>query len=95
MTIYTEKVIEIILSLEPGMVASFGSIATMAGNSGGARQVSRILHSCAEKYNLPWWRVISSSGRLPGHRYRDLQREMLISEGVVVDEACRVVVTDT
>ena len=31
--------------------------------AGGTRQVVRILHSCSEKYDLPWHRVVNAKGK--------------------------------
>lgn len=64
MTPFTEHVIHIIQSIPQGKVASYGQIAKAAGNSRGARQVSRIIHSCSAKYQLPWHRVINSQGKI-------------------------------
>ena len=55
----------------------------MAGNHRAARQVSRILHSCSKKYDLPWHRVINSQGLISlNNQAYDLQYELLKSEGV-------------
>jgi len=61
---FTKQVIIIIRSIPSGQVLSYGDIAKMAGNPRAARQVSRILHSMSEKYNLPWHRVINGKGEI-------------------------------
>jgi methylated-DNA-protein-cysteine methyltransferase-like protein len=69
-----------------GKVATYGQIAQLAGNNKAARQISRILHSSSEKYDLPWHRVINSQGRIsmrPGDGF-EMQKAMLESEGVQV-----------
>ncbi len=63
---------------------TYGQVAALAGNAGGARQVARILHSMSSKYNLPWHRVISSKGTIS---IRDpegalMQKVLLEKEGV-------------
>jgi methylated-DNA-protein-cysteine methyltransferase-like protein len=80
---YTKKVIKIIKSIPKGKTMSYGDIAKSAGKNRGAREVSRILHSCSEKYELPWHRVINSQGKisLTGEAGQ-FQREMLEYEGV-------------
>ncbi|MDR2878684.1 MAG: MGMT family protein, partial [Fusobacteriales bacterium] len=60
---YTKKVIKIIKSIPNGKTMSYGDIAKTAGKNRGAREVSRILHSCSEKYGLPWHRVVNSQGK--------------------------------
>ena len=85
MTEFTEKVIAIIQNIPRGKVMTYGQIAVYADNPRGSRQVSRILHSMSDKYNLPWHRVINSKGGIsltgePGF----VQGEMLSSEGIDV-----------
>ncbi|WP_223788485.1 MGMT family protein [Marinicella meishanensis] len=82
---FTHRVITLIGQIPAGQVATYGQIATMAGNHRAARQVSRVLHSCSQKYQLPWHRVIGAGGRitipkdLPSHQ-RQLKK--LQSEGI-------------
>jgi methylated-DNA-protein-cysteine methyltransferase-like protein len=88
MTQFTEEVIVIIKRIPYGRVMSYGQVARFAGNNRGARQVVRILHSMTEKYNLPWYRIINSKGKISitNEKYAAIQRELLISEGVEVSE---------
>jgi methylated-DNA-protein-cysteine methyltransferase related protein len=80
----TERVIDIIRAIPPGEVMTYGEVARAAGFPRGARQVSRILHSCAEKHRLPWHRVVGAGPRisLPPEGGGLLQQEMLANEGV-------------
>ena len=85
MTDFTEQVLEIIKNIPFGRVMTYGQIAAYAGNPRGARQVSRILSSMSQKYQLPWHRVINSKGGIsltgePGFT----QGELLSMEGVTV-----------
>jgi methylated-DNA-protein-cysteine methyltransferase related protein len=91
----TMQIIEVLLALPPGRVASYGGIAEMAGLPGGAgaaRQVVRILSSMSREYGLPWWRVVKKDGRiaLGEGRGRELQLDLLASEGVEFAEPGRV-----
>ncbi len=81
---FTEKVVAVILAIPPGRVLSYGRVAALAGNSRGARQVSRILHSMSQKYDLPWHRVVNAEGRisLPRGQGFELQKALLEFEGV-------------
>ena len=83
MTPFTQEVISIIRSIPKGKVMSYKQIAIYAGNHRAAGQVSRILHSCTQKYNLPWHRVVNSQGKisLQGDAYFQ-QLELLQSEGI-------------
>ncbi len=81
---FTQQIIDVIQTIPPGKILSYGRVAALAGNPQAARQVARVLHAMSEKYELPWHRVVSASGRisLPEGRGYELQRAMLESEGV-------------
>ena len=86
-TDFSKRVIEIILEIPVGKVATYGQIAQLAGNSKATRQISRILHSSSAKYDLPWHRVINSQGRISmrnGEGF-EMQKAMLESEGIEVN----------
>ncbi|CAG0909436.1 unnamed protein product [Cyprideis torosa] len=75
-----------------GMVSTYGHLAVLAGNPGGARQVARILSSCSRKYNLPWHRVVNRMGAISLDRGRgyERQKQLLLTEGVVFDKDDRI-----
>ena len=81
---FYQRVIEIIKAIPPGKVATYGQIAAYARNHRASRQVAYILHSCSEKENLPWHRVINSKGSisLKPHYGYELQKQLLKKEGV-------------
>lgn len=87
MTPFTSRVIEIIKNIPRGSVMTYGQIAGEVGNPRSARQVSRILHSMSDKYNLPWHRVVNVNGciSLKGEGYIE-QRHLLESEGICFKE---------
>lgn len=77
------RIVDVIRSLRPGDVASYGDIATDAGYPGLSRLVGRILSESSEFYDLPWWRVVNASGRLvPGHERE--QAALLRADDVTV-----------
>lgn len=82
----------VIAAIPRGKVATYGQVAHLAGKPWGARQVAWILHSQAEKYKLPWQRVIGAAGRisLPLGRGLEEQRRLLRREGVIVDARGRI-----
>ena len=85
MTDFTEQVIDIIKNIPYGKVMTYGQIASYASNPRGARQVSRILHSMSNKYELPWHRVINSKGGISLTGQAGFtQGELLSNEGIVV-----------
>lgn len=83
---FSKRVVEIIKKIPAGKVTTYGQIATIAGNNKAARQISRILHSSSDKYDLPWHRVINSQGKISlrtGDGF-EMQKAMLESEGIQV-----------
>ncbi|MFA5903665.1 MAG: MGMT family protein [Desulfobacula sp.] len=84
LTRFTQDALDIIKHIPEGRVLTYGRAAAMAGKPGGARQISRLLHSMSKKYDLPWHRVVNSQGRisLPPSMGRELQKALLESEGV-------------
>lgn len=85
----TERIIEVIRSIPAGKVAGYGQVAALAGLPNGARQVARVLHSSTARHDLPWWRVLRSSGEiaLPPERGGLEQKELLLRESVVFRSA--------
>ena len=81
---FTDEVKKRILCIPYGRVATYGQIATWAGNPRGARQVARILHACSRRDNLPWHRIVNRQGRIslpPGQGF-EIQKALLVKEGV-------------
>ena len=74
-----------------GRVATYGQIASLAGNPKGARVVGNALHVNPFPGEIPCHRVVNSQGRLSGSFAfggPDAQAELLRSEGVeVIDSA--------
>lgn len=84
---FTENARRIIKKIPKGKVATYGQIATLAGNPRNARMVSRILHTYSDKDKLPWHRVINSQGKislLPNQGY-EIQKSLLKKEKITFD----------
>jgi alkylated DNA nucleotide flippase Atl1 len=76
-----ERLAAVVAALVPGEVVSYGDVADDAGLPGRARAVGHLL--AADAADLPWWRVVTSAGRLvPGHEADQAGR--LRAEGAVV-----------
>jgi methylated-DNA-protein-cysteine methyltransferase-like protein len=88
MTENTIRIIQAIKAIPSGKVSSYRDVALAAGLPNGARQTVRVLHSLSEKLNLPWFRVIRSSGSiaLASGEGRELQIKLLRAEGVKVSD---------
>jgi methylated-DNA-protein-cysteine methyltransferase-like protein len=79
---FEERALRVLRGLRRGQIATYGEVAEEAGSPGAARAVGNIL---ARSEGLPWWRVVTSTGRLvPGHEQDQAAR--LRSEGIVVDD---------
>jgi methylated-DNA-protein-cysteine methyltransferase related protein len=79
---FADRVLAVVAALPPGTVVTYGEVAAEAGRPGAARAVGRILREHGS--GLPWWRVVTASGRLvPGLEAEHARR--LEAEGV----ACR------
>ena len=92
MTKNTIRIVEIIKAIPRGKVFSYRDVALAAGLPNGARQTVRVLHSLSEKFNLPWHRVVRSSGNiaLAEGEGREIQIGLLRSEGVEVSPEGRI-----
>ncbi|MGI9606692.1 MAG: MGMT family protein [Acidimicrobiales bacterium] len=79
-TEFEPAVVRVISDLRSGELITYGEIAAEAGFPGAARAVGRVLRNSED---LPWWRVVTSTGRLvPGLEVE--QTRLLESEGVSV-----------
>jgi methylated-DNA-protein-cysteine methyltransferase-like protein len=81
------RIWETIQDIPPGCVANYGQIAEIAGIPRGARQVGYALRHAPQGLELPWHRVVTSSGKSafdPNSRHFKIQRERLANEDVPV-----------
>ena len=92
LTKFTEDTILIVKNIPRGKVLTYGRIAKLAGSPRAARQVSWILHSSSNKYNLPWQRVINSKGiiALKFDKDKEYQKQLLLDEGVVFSDKYKI-----
>ena len=81
---FHDRAVRVIKNIPKGKVATYGQIATLAGEPRGARQVVRVLNSSSEKHRLPWFRVINRNGQisLPQGGGYELQKSLLEKEGI-------------
>jgi len=76
-----ERARELIASVPPGKVSTYGDIAALAGAST-PRLIGRILSE--DGHDLPWHRILRASG-IPTPHLRHKQLELLRAEGVLAD----------
>ena len=71
-----------ILAIPAGEISTYGEVAAESGYPGAARAVGNLLRTSD---GLPWWRVITASGRLvPGLEAEHAQR--LRAEGIPIHD---------
>ena len=75
------RIIEVLVTLQPGEVTTYGDVAEVAGYPRQSRLVGRILQTT--DVEVPWWRVVNATGRLvPGAELE--QAAFLAEEDVIV-----------
>ncbi len=87
-----DKILDVVRQIPHGQVATYGQVAMIAGGCT-PRMVGYCLAALAADNDVPWQRVINHKGmvspRTSGHGSQ-LQRELLIEEGVEFDAGGRV-----
>ena len=81
MTDFEDAVLEVLQSLDPGEVVTYGEVAAQAGFPGAARAVGTLLRTCDE--DLPWWRVVGAGGQIRTPHV-ERQADLLRAEGISV-----------
>ncbi|HWP66939.1 MAG TPA: MGMT family protein [Candidatus Limnocylindria bacterium] len=89
-----ERIYRAVMRVPPGLVATYGQVARVAGLRNGHRQVGRALRALVDDGLVPWHRVVNASGAVSlrsedGSAERE-QRERLAREGIVLDARGRV-----
>lgn len=87
-----ERILDVVSRIPRGKVATYGQVALIVGDCT-PRMVGYCLASLAFDSDVPWQRVINYKGmvspRSSGHGSQ-LQRELLVAEGVAFDAKGRV-----
>lgn len=86
LTTFQRDVVAVVQALKPGEVVTYGDVAMEIGRPGSAQAVANVLRRVPD---LPWWRVIPTSGRLY-RTHTPTQRPLLEAEGVRVGPDGRV-----
>lgn len=81
---FRARVLSVVRRIPPGRVATYGSVAALAGAPGAARAVGTAMRDCRDP-RVPCHRVIAAGGGLGGYgRNLHLKRELLRAEGLEV-----------
>lgn len=87
MTVF-DKIYAVVCAIPKGKVATYGQVATLAGNPRWARVVGYALHSNPSPGAIPCHRVVNREGRVAANFAfggGTTQRELLEAEGVVFE----------
>ncbi len=88
------RVWEVVSRIPFGKLATYGQIAELIGQYGHARQVGWSLRRLPMPSEVPWHRVVNAKGQISMSVSRQgtdwMQRELLLAEGIPVDDDCRV-----
>ena len=82
---FYQAVYNLVRTIPPGKVATYGQVAALLGKPRGARLVGWALNACPD--DIPWQRVINREGMISIENLRaskDLQAELLKQEDVEV-----------
>lgn len=83
----SKRIYQAVKRIPKGFVATYGQVATMAGNSKMSRAVGNALHKNPEPGVIPCHRVVNSKGELAvefAFGGKGAQARLLEAEGVVV-----------
>ena len=82
-----QKIWKTVCAIPSGKVATYGQIADLAGLPGRARLVGKVLGGAPNTMQVPWYRVLRSSGQIAfakGSELAERQKGLLQEEDVVV-----------
>ncbi len=88
-----KRIYDVVLKIPKGSVATYGQIASMAGNPRWARVVGYALHNNPAPGIIPCHRVVNREGKTAEAFVfggGQIQREMLENEGIVFGEDGRI-----
>lgn len=88
---FFHQVYELVRSVPPGKVVTYGQVARWLGKANGARAVGWAMRALPKGSDVPWQRVVNSRGELSlTSQGKDLQRALLESEGIQFDDRGRI-----
>lgn len=82
-TPFARRVLTVVRRIPVGRVATYGTVARLAGRPGAARAVGNIMRA-ATSPDVPYHRVVAAGGALGGYSDPALKRALLMAEGLTV-----------
>lgn len=83
-----KQIYKVVCKIPKGRVATYGTVARLAGNPHWSRVVGYALHNNPEPVIIPCHRVVNREGRVAesfAFGGKDIQRQMLEQEGIVFE----------
>ena len=93
MTPFSRRVYAVVAAIPRGHILSYGDVAAMAGRPRAPRAVGGALSALTDDMDVPWWRVVSSTGKISTseiHHTAQIQRALLEDEGVAFSAGGRI-----
>ncbi len=89
---FSQRVWELAISIPPGRVTTYGTIAKAAGGGAMAsRSISSILSKAPNQRAIPWHRIVYAGGKVwLDSEHEAPRRKLYKKEGIVVDEKGRI-----
>ncbi len=91
--VFDQRVRVVVAFIPEGRLSTYGQVADWIGAYGCARQVGWALRRLCLPSRIPWQRVVNAQGRISMSLSREgsdwMQRELLIAEGIPVDQEGR------
>lgn len=84
-TSLTRRIYAVVAAIPRGRLLSYGDVAALVGRPRAPRAVGAALSALPDDLGIPWWRVVSSTGRISApeiHHTAQVQRALLEDEGV-------------
>ncbi|MCG6188736.1 MGMT family protein [Maribellus maritimus] len=90
MSVFFEKVYDVVKQIPPGRVTSYGAIAKYLGTTGSARMVGWAMNAAGSHSEfVPAHRVVNRNGLLTGKHHFDTpnaMKELLEAEGFIFED---------
>lgn len=84
-----EKIYDVVKQIPKGKVATYGQVASLAGNKRWARVVGYALHVNPDSEKIPCYRVVTKEGRVSSafaFGGENRQVELLLADGVEFED---------
>lgn len=90
---FFDRIYKAVKTIPKGYVASYGTIAALAGKPHAARVVGWALHVNPDPENIPCYRIVTKNGEVSrafAFGGENMQRKMLAADGIAFDDFGRV-----